>query len=1044
MVNSDDLHEGNETFELELSSPQGATLGTVSSKSVTITDGDGLPTVTLASVSPASVSENGGARTFAVTAELDVANATRPVTLSVDARDGTAKIADGDYEDPSAVALTIPQGERTGTANINVMVNSDDLHEGDETFDIALSSPQGAALGRPQSSPVTIIDQDSAMFALSVDSASVHEGGRATATVTLLTASTRSLRVDYATVAGTARENDDYVAKSGRLTFRPGGALKQEFDIEIVNDALDEDNETFVVALSNPDGADAALGTALRKEVTITDDDPLPELTLTLHRSNVAEGGMIEAKVTLTPASGREVSVDFETADDQAEDENGSGDYMSSSGTLTFTPGETAKTFIVQTADDRTPEGDENFEIALSGERNATLRVPAMRLATIEDDDATVLSLSANPSRVAEGGIVVVTARLSAASEGVVLVNCATADGSGANGAKAGEDYIGSSSTVRFLPGEREKVLRINIPDDALYERDETFSITLSDPRGGGAVLGAGTSRQITILDNDALPALTLALDRTSVEEGGRVVATATLSSASGQEVSVEAGIADGTTDARDWTLTGLKDGRLTIAKGETSETFAVEIVDDRLNELAETFDVVLRDPDGARLGAQTSRRVTIEADDADSEPTVAFAMGTGSVREGDSFEISARLSSESGREVTVEFETADVGDENAATAGEDYVAMSGTLTFAPGQTERTFSERIVVMADGQQEESEVFQVALNAPVGATMGGTSTMRVTILDGDDPILKPIASHLIGRAEALLDNQLRLIRFLPGSENRSTEISLKVDGDGAQADGWFAVNDVWGEASGSWSGYGESSHSHFVGSLGAHRILSDNLLVGAMLQLDAYDTDLAGGNGEIDGRGWMAGLYFAAQDAARQLHFEGRLLNGRSSNDIAGLIGPVPGAGARKGSFDTARWLAQARVEGRLHLRNGAVMIPLADFGHAREETEGFRDSEREVEGQVAALTRIGLGTSFEIPIETNKGSLMLRPGLQFLLINENGGSFLESSRDSAGRIDFGATYEFEDDLELEFDCFYSGIGRSKRRSFGASVHLHIKF
>lgn len=682
--------------------------------------------------------------------------------------------------------------------------------------------------------------------------------------------------------------------------------------------------------------------------------------------------------------------------------------------------------------------------IALGGERNATLRPPSARLATIVDDDATEISLIASSTRVPEGGTVVIAARLSVASEGLVEVHCATADGAGAKGAKAGEDYVGSSATLRFLPGEREMSLRINIPDDALHEGDETFTVSLSNPRGGGAVLGAGASRQVTILDNDELPTLTLALDRTSVEEGGRVVATATLSPASGRDVSVEAAVVDGTTDIRDRRLTGLTGGRLAFAKGDTSETFVVEIADDRLNELAETFDVVLRNPDGARLGSPVSRIVTIAADDSDPEPLVQFSKATGSVREGDRFEISARLSAESGREVTVEFETSDVGEENAATAGLDYVAMSGTLTFAPGQTEQSFSELVVVMADGLEESGEIFDVALSAPVGATMGAASTMRVTILDGDDPILKPIAGHLIRRSEAILDNLPRLIRFLPSPENSATGISLKADGDGARADGVFALGDAWGEASGSWSSDGDSSHRHFVGTIGAHRMMSSNLLVGGMLQLDAFDTGLDGWNGEIDGRGWFAGPYFAARDESKRVHFEGRLLYGRSSNDIVGLAGSVPGTEARKVSFDAARWLAQARVEGKLLLWNGAFMIPLADLGHAREEAEIFRDSVRKVESLSASATRMSLGTSFEIPVETAKGELMIRPGLQFLLTKENGGRYGESSSNSAGRIDFGMTYEIEDNVKLELDCFYSGIGRPDRGSFGAGLNLRMKF
>ena len=95
-------------------------------------------------------------------------------------------------------------------------------------------------------------------------------------------------------------------------------------------------------------------------------------------------------------------------------------------------------------------------------------------------------------------------------------------------------------------------------------------------------------------------------------------------------------------------------------------------------------------------------------------------------------------------------------------------------------------------------------------------------------------------------------------------------------------------------------------------------------------------------------------------------------------------------------------------------------------------------------QSTSTTRLQLVTSFEIPVEKAKGVLMIRPGLQFLLTAENGGRREESRRDSAGRFDFGMTCDIEDDIEMDLDCFYSGIGRSERGSFGAGFNLRMEF
>ena len=217
-----------------------------------------------------------------------------------------------------------------------------------------------------------------------------------------------------------------------------------------------------------------------------------------------------------------------------------------------------------------------------------------------------------------------------------------------------------------------------------------------------------------------------------------------------------------------------------------------------------------------------------------------------------------------------------------------------------------------------------------------------------------------------------------------------------------------------------------------------------MLGAMLQLDSVAGDMEGGTGEIRGTGWMAGPYVAARDASGLLNFEGWLFYGRSSNEIEGFS-TGSGRPARDGSFEGERWLALARVEGEYRLRNGALLLPSADLGHMRQVAKGFRDSlGREVEGQTAALTQLQLGATFEIPVEAARGDLTLKPGLRFVATDEDGGLYGDSSFEAGGRIDFGVDYRLDGNVSLEFDGFYSGLGRRDRESYGAGVGLRMDF
>ena len=96
------------------------------------------------------------------------------------------------------------------------------------------------------------------------------------------------------------------------------------------------------------------------------------------------EGEPVAFVVSLEPASGKPVTVSYETADGTAE---AGEDYTAvSATTLTFTAGETAKTVSVATAEDTRNEDQEEFTVTLSGQTNAALGT-ASATGTIADDD---------------------------------------------------------------------------------------------------------------------------------------------------------------------------------------------------------------------------------------------------------------------------------------------------------------------------------------------------------------------------------------------------------------------------------------------------------------------------------------------------------------------------------------------------------------------------------------------------------------------------------------------------------------------------------
>jgi hypothetical protein len=214
-------------------------------------------------------------------------------------------------------------------------------------------------------------------------------------------------------------------------------------------------------------------------------------------------------------------------------------------------------------------------------------------------------------------------------------------------------------------------------------------------------------------------------------ETAGTAIVTVSLTGALGAPASVNFGTTNGTaTSGSDYTSTS---GTLSFAPGETEKTFAVQVIDDSLNEGDETVVLRLTSPSSNLLLGEPSTAV-LKIIDNDPLPTISIDDVT--VGEGDTGTTNAiftvSLSAPSGRSVTVLFAT----QPGTATSGIDFRSLSGQLTFTAGQTVRQAA--IAVIGDTTVEGSETFFVNLGTPTNAAIARGQGVG-TIIDDDALIL-----------------------------------------------------------------------------------------------------------------------------------------------------------------------------------------------------------------------------------------------------------------------------------------------------------------
>ena len=713
-VAGDALNEANETFTLNLSAPVNATLGDATGTG-TITNDDPVPTI---AVNDVSVTEgNSGTSSLSFTVTLSAASG-QGVTVSYATANGTAT-AGSDYTAATGT-LSFAAGETS--KSVAVTVAGDALNEANETFTLTLSAPTNATISDAQG--VGTITNDDPVPSLSVNDASATEGNSGTSslsfTVTLSAASGQTVTVAYATANGTATSGSDYTAASGTLTFAAGETSKS-VAVTVAGDALNEANETFTLSLSTP--TNATIGDATGTG-TISNDDPVSSLAVgdaTTSEGTAGTTTTLAFTITLTPASGQEVSVAYATTNGTA---TSGGDYTAATGTLSFAAGETSKRVAVSVTGDLTTEPDETLTLTLSTPTNATIS-DAQGNGTISNDDAPP-TIAVNDVSITEGnsgtGTLSFEVTLSNPSSAAITVQYVTANGT----ATAGSDYTAATGTLSFAEGETSKTVPVTITGEELNEVEETFTLNLS--AATNATIGDATGIG-TITNDDPVPAL--AVNDVSVTEGNSGTSNlsfaVTLSAASGQAVTVAYATANGTATAgSDYTAAS---GTLSFAAGETSKTVAVTVAGDVLNEVNETFTLNLSAPVNATI-SDAQGIGTISNDD----PVPSLAVNDVSATEGNSgtsnLSFAVTLSAASGQVVTVAYATAN----GTATSGSDYTAATGTLSFAAGETSKTIP--VTIAGDALNEPDETLNLNLSTPANATIG--DALGIGTISNDDPV------------------------------------------------------------------------------------------------------------------------------------------------------------------------------------------------------------------------------------------------------------------------------------------------------------------
>ena len=661
-VIEDEVDEVDERLLLCWTPGNGSTLGFAGSNcaTVVITDDDapnaGAPSQIAFAGTGSGAAEVDQQLTVAVTKTGPAAGSVT-VTMGGSATRGFAKVNGVDWrlEDPFSPAAggttrTISFGAGPQTVQFPVTIFSDTVSDPNETVQLTLSDPTaGLQLGSRTSHTVSIlepgtppppppsgdvgftlggfdVDEDEAVLEYEVT-----KTGPSTGSV--------SLGVGSPVSGSPATPDVDYeLLTEGPLVFDQPGTQTRTVQVRVLDDAIEEQDETALVVLSSASGLTID-GARQVSPLTIRDDDdaapPASQVVLDAASYTVDEGDALTVQALKSGAATGSMTLVSDVLGANTADDEDVGP-VSPSGTLTFGTPEGLQERTIATTDDSVDEPNETFQVRLTDDPTPdglAVGTPDVATVTIVDDDgppaATPAVTIAPKGTVSEtSGVQEFTLSKGAGGTGSVRVafsGSATrvfAPGTGDyRVGVAGEPHVEKPLVEFDEAGAQTKTVRVTVfTDQVSPEPNETVVATLEQP--SGVALTPPVSSTLTIADVPPTPnppaeypstAVRFEAASASVDEDDRSVAVSLRKDGPGAG-SVSLAVGGTATVGQDLLAPA---STVTFAASEAQKTVFFTLKEDAADEPDETVVLTLGAPSGGLVvGSPSSHTVTVRDDD--------------------------------------------------------------------------------------------------------------------------------------------------------------------------------------------------------------------------------------------------------------------------------------------------------------------------------------------------------------------------------------------------------------------------------------------
>ena len=685
-----DASSGSVTVTIEPGA--GYDVGSPSSASVPVTDGDALaPNLTI-TADAASVTE-GTSVGFTITADSAPSSSIR-VQVSVT---GTGEHLAG----TTPTEVTLSSGSTTAWVVLQTKNDGGDASNGSVT--VTIEPGAGYDVGSPSSASVPVTDGDALApnLTITADAASVTEGTSVGFTITADSAPSSSIRVQVS-VTGTGEHLTGTTPTEVTLS---SGSTTAWVVLQTKNDGGDASNGSVTVTIEPGAGYD--VGSPSSASVTVTDGDALaPNLTITANAASVTEGTSVGFTITADSAPSSSIRVQVSVT--------GTGEHLAGTTPteVTLLSGSTTAWVVLQTKNDGGDVSNGSVTVTIEPGAGYDVGSPSSASVPVTDGDALApnLTITANAASVTEGTSVGFTITADSAPSSSIRVQVSVTG--------TGEHLTGTTPTeVTLLSGSTTAWVVLQTKNDGGDASNGSVTVTIEP--GAGYNVGSPSSASVPVTDGDALaPNLTITADAASVTEGTDVGFTITADSAPSSSIRVQVSVT-GTGEH----LTGTTPTEVTLSSGSTTAWVVLQTKNDGGDASNGSVTVTIEPGAGYNVGSPSSASVPVTDGDAVA-PNLTITADAASVTEGTSVGFTITADSAPSSSIRVQVSVTGTGEHLAGTTPTEVTLLSGSTTaWVVLQTKD----------DGADASSGSVTVTIEPGAGYDVGSPSSASVTVTD-----------------------------------------------------------------------------------------------------------------------------------------------------------------------------------------------------------------------------------------------------------------------------------------------------------------------